>query len=294
MENYDKYQSLKEKNKHGDTLFPFEIYHNKSKTNLLYHHWHEEVEIIYFKKGRAEFSLNSTTYDLNEGEMLVVNRGVIHSGKTIDNKESQFYSIVFDLNMLNSRTEDNSQLKYITPLLEKKYQFQEYLAGKENWTKKVLTSVKKIIKLYESQKIKNGFELKIKSLLYETLFHFFANQGINKTNKYSQYDDRLKQILNYIHTNYDQKLKLEDMAEEINLSKYYFCKFFKKYVGKTPIEYLNYYRINKAIELLQKTDKRIMDIALDVGFDNNSYFIKVFKEIKDCTPVEFRDKMDLV
>lgn len=71
----------------------------------------------------------------------------------------------------------------------------------------------------------------------------------------------------------------------------YFCRFFKSVVGKTPVEYINSYRIEKATELLQTETLSISNIALNVGIDNFSYFIKQFKKYKNSTPSQYRKSL---
>ena len=68
----------------------------------------------------------------------------------------------------------------------------------------------------------------------------------------------------------------------------YFCRLFKQYTGKTPIEYLNNYRIEQAAKLLIETNDSITDIAFDCGFENTSYFIRKFKAQKSATPKQYR------
>jgi AraC-like DNA-binding protein len=100
---------------------------------------------------------------------------------------------------------------------------------------------------------------------------------------------QFKKVLAFIQANYNKKITILDMANEINMSQYYFCRFFKKMSGSTPFEYLVNYRINEAEKLLSTTNKKIFDIALEVGFDTVSYFIKTFKKIKKNTPSKFRE-----
>ena len=80
-----------------------------------------------------------------------------------------------------------------------------------------------------------------------------------------------------------------DIAKEVNMSQYHFCRFFKKMSGCTPFEYLINHRIDEAEKLLNDTDKAITTIAYEVGFDTVSYFIKTFKKIKKHTPSQFRE-----
>ncbi|MNP38977.1 Bifunctional transcriptional activator/DNA repair enzyme AdaA [compost metagenome] len=100
--------------------------------------------------------------------------------------------------------------------------------------------------------------------------------------------ERIKNVLNYIHEHYPEPLKLKDLASEINMSEGHFCRFFKQMVQKTPIDYMNNYRIQKACKLLENSNQKMVDIAMDVGFDNLSYFITVFKQHKKSTPSQYR------
>lgn len=131
--------------------------------------------------------------------------------------------------------------------------------------------------------------LKTLSALYQIIYQFISNEKLKKYKKENTYKiERLKKVLKYIHSNYHQDLHLKDMADVINISKYHFSHFFKSITGITPVDYLNSYRINQACHLLDDNDRLILDIALAVGFNNFSYFIKTFKKYKGCTPSEYR------
>ena len=102
--------------------------------------------------------------------------------------------------------------------------------------------------------------------------------------------ERLKRALGYIKENYREKISIDAIAKEVNLTRYHFCRVFKSLTGQTPVEYINYYRINQALRLLKDENLKITDIAFDLGFNNLSYFVKKFKEYKNCTPSEYRRK----
>ena len=84
------------------------------------------------------------------------------------------------------------------------------------------------------------------------------------------------------------QLTLGNLAEAADMSPKYFCRFFTEMTGKTPIEYLNYYRIECAAEQLLYTDDLVTDIALNCGYNDLSYFVKTFKKYKAQTPKQFR------
>ena len=100
-----------------------------------------------------------------------------------------------------------------------------------------------------------------------------------------------KTILSMIEQHYSEPLSLQALANTVHMNSHYFCRFFKELTDQTPIEYLNSYRVEAACEQLYVSQKSILEIALDCGFNDVSYFIKVFKKYKNLTPSEYRRKM---
>jgi AraC-like DNA-binding protein len=86
-----------------------------------------------------------------------------------------------------------------------------------------------------------------------------------------------------------EKISLEEIAAAGNVGKTLCAKLFKKYTSKTPGEYLIYYRIQKSIELLTKTDLNTTEISYATGFSSASHFTKTFREMMGCTPSKFRN-----
>lgn len=125
----------------------------------------------------------------------------------------------------------------------------------------------------------------------ETLYNLHHRE-IFPVNEVSKKDltktELLKKVLHYIDHNYKQKLTVMDLASQIQMSEGHFSRFFKSLVLMTPMQYINTTRNNKACTLLQKSDRKMLDIAMDVGFQNQSYFIRLFKKQKGCTPREYR------
>lgn len=88
---------------------------------------------------------------------------------------------------------------------------------------------------------------------------------------------QIKKVLTKIRNDYSKPLTLDDLAEEAQLNKQYFCRAFRQATGKTPIDYLNYYRIECAAEQLSLSYVSITEIALSCGFNDLSYFNRLFK-----------------
>lgn len=100
----------------------------------------------------------------------------------------------------------------------------------------------------------------------------------------------IRQAMAYIQENYAQRLSLDDLADRYHLNKNYFCKIFKEISGKTLVNFITEVRLEKATELLEKSDKKIGTIAVDVGFLNYSYFCKTYRKYYNISPTEVRRK----
>ncbi len=116
---------------------------------------------------------------------------------------------------------------------------------------------------------------------------------IDQMGQYVQNNSQLlaKQAVAFIQQNYDKKISLRDVAENVNLSKYYLCSIFKEETGDNVSNYINKLRIEKAKLLLHKKDRKIKEIFEEVGYSNQQYFSKVFKKLTGMTVLEYKDKI---
>ena len=97
-----------------------------------------------------------------------------------------------------------------------------------------------------------------------------------------------KTMMIFIQEHYMEKISLEDIAKAGNVGKTLCAKLFKKYVSKTPGEYLIFYRIQKSIELLTDTNMSTTEISYATGFSSASHYTKTFRELMGCTPLKYR------
>ena len=98
----------------------------------------------------------------------------------------------------------------------------------------------------------------------------------------------LKTVISYIRQNYQRPLSLGELAALAGMNEQYFCRFFKKALGKTPISYINDFRIRHAATLLCTTELPVTEVCLESGFNNLGHFMKEFKKATQFTPLQFR------
>lgn len=284
---------LEENKVHGSPMLPLFIYldmHLKDQEEI-YCHWHKEVEIIYVEKGSIDFSIEMKKISITEGQCVFINRESLHYGKVVGIEESIHHAIVFNLDFLSSAIYDYCQSKYLDPIINGKALFPYTVNNSIEWGREVIEEIKSIMKCYRELKV--GWEIGIKSSLLRIVSILAGNDGFvikGTTNEdVKEYKINLiKKIINYIHENYKSKIYIDSLAKVANMNTQYFCRFFKTQTGKTPIDYINQYRIEQATKILQNEDRKIMDVCYEVGFENFSYFIRKFKEYKNCTPTKFR------
>jgi AraC family transcriptional regulator len=99
---------------------------------------------------------------------------------------------------------------------------------------------------------------------------------------------QLQQILEYIHAHLDRDIKLADLARSIGMSQFHFSHLFKQSIGTSPYQYLLQQRIERAKQLLTQTDRSIVDIALECGFNSHSHLSKQFRQLTGMTPKNYR------
>ncbi|WP_310603935.1 AraC family transcriptional regulator [Anaerosporobacter sp.] len=289
--NLQEYLNLHENKNHGNHLLPIILYQIKVPDYFtdVHMHWHEELEIVFVKKGRGIFHIDLKPYIVNEGDFVILNPYVLHSCSQYKQEEHEADTFVLNLSMLNT-SHDSCSIKFITPIAENKVVFPFIIKPD---TPGYAQLKEYFIRARDSYLSKNkAFELELKAYLYLFLHTLFANIPVETPDPIAVDDavtDKIKIIVKYIEDNYTEQITVKDMAEQLNFSEYHFMRFFKKHLSVTCIEYINNYRLDIAAKRLCMTNHSIMEVALETGFNNISYFNKLFKEKFKLTPKEFRN-----
>ncbi|MDO5515923.1 MAG: AraC family transcriptional regulator [Clostridium sp.] len=283
--------NLKENTHHGDFILPFSTYLCSFSNTFTFVpiHWHEEMEITFIKKGYGQHKIDLTPFDVEEGDIILVKPFSLHSINQINRNDMIWDTMVFNLNMLNSALTDGCLIKYFAPIFNNENELPMIIKKDYPGYDDLFTTLKKIFCCYEKKTY--GFELELKSLFFHFFYTIYANKLVKEKKSSSiskEVSSKIKSILQFIHKNYYKDLTIPEIASTCNFSEYHFMRFFKKYIGMTCIEYINNYRLETASTLLNESDKSILDISFEVGFNNVSYFNKLFKKKYSITPKEFR------
>lgn len=261
-----------------------------NKNSVLHIHWHESFEIIIIKEGNAIFQIGNMEYYVEDGDILFVNQGELHSGYSVNNTNVIFYAIVFDKSILTYYIPDTQQKKLIYPFVEGKMTYPGLIKNDSENSVPFSTIIHSIIDEFEQRK--TGYELAVKCLFSMLTLQVIRVKAFTEETKKIYLKDnkleRFKLLFNYIEAHFSEKITIKIASNIVNMSSYHFCKVFKKVTGKTFIEFLNLYRVNEAEDLLRETDLPITQVAEKVGFCNINYFDKIFKKYKRYSPSSSR------
>ena len=287
--------SLKETGQKGDFLLPYMVAKTVMPDFYTTYpmHWHDEMEIVYIEKGEIEEYIDLESYNVREGDIVLINPCLLHSFRQKDGIRSIFRTIIFNLNMLTGNNTDACAIKYLTPFLEGNYINPIVISSDAPHYDELAVSVRRLIDEYDNKT--PFYEMKIKAELFNMfyiLFSYFFSPDIHETNIKDNTTRNIKTILDYIDENYMKTITIDELADSVNLSKHYFMRFFKKYMGMTCIEYINDYRLNIATNLLLTTGMQITEVAARIGITNLSYFNRIFKKKYNMTPKEYRYNVD--
>jgi len=148
-------------------------------------------------------------------------------------------------------------------------------------------------KLYEAiERAKESVKIKKQYELIKNKIETPDNIQLIKEDFWELEKDKSQYVANmlaYIKNNYHLKITMDDLVKEIGMSATFLNNHFRENTSYTFNEFLNRYRIQKAIKLIKLGDKKISTIATEVGFGSYRYFIKVFKKYTNALPSDFHN-----
>ena len=256
-------------------------YYYVDSTHPRYHmrmHWHREMELLHVRQGLLHLFADDVELTLHAGDFLMLGEGVLHGGEPED---AVYECLVFDPYAL---------LMHIEPC---KTQMKDLLHSVILLKNDEIQGIEDFEKTVECLFAEAGGEnvLRLVGVLH-TVFGFLSEQAGHQLERESVRSgvrvEQIKPALEYIEKNYASKITLDELARQTGLSPKYFCRCFRAIIHRSPIDYLNYYRIECACDFLSTTDCTIADIAQRCGFNDSSFFIKQFKKYKQTTPYQFK------
>jgi len=272
----------------GDSkLFEVMLQNNKKEFDYSWH-YHKEYELVFILNGQGHRYVGNNFEIFSSYDLVFLGSNLPHCWiNEISAEEQSPNAIVLYLKeaFFEQSWFESSEFDSIRNLLEMsrkgmKFSCDAALRQKEKLVElSKLQSIKKLILLLEilqdlSESSKADYRL--------LCDHDFSGD-LNSVN-----NERMNVIYKYIAENYNKKISLANVAEEVCMSAGYFSRFFSKTMKKTFFEFLNDYKVSRSCKLMIETDKSISEICYDAGFESIPFFYRQFKKFKGCQPKQYR------
>lgn len=285
---------LKENALHGTRDFPAGFYPTQIPLTFqdMLVHWHEEMEVSRIRSGALAYDIDQVHYELHEGDILLISPDTLHASHQLEQHTASIESIVFHLRLAGLDTPDSCTRRYVQPLQEGTLRIPPVLHPGEPFHEEISACLEEMWACQDPAL--PWRELRFKAQVF-SLIHYLWQLSADSamplpSRTFRQYEDKLKLALAYIQEHYAEAITIKELADLCGFSQVHFMNIFKAAIGSTCIEYLVEYRLARAALDLQETDHSIMQIALDNGFQNTSYFNRAFKRQYGVTPSAFRKR----
>ena len=254
-------------------------------------HWHNAFEINYVEKGAMVFQTPDQTVTVHKGEALFTNTGVLHACTAGDDGDCAYYTHLFDMCFLSGMYNSVFEEKYFQPVV-KNTGFQVWLVKPDSLKHiQMLESVLHCVELQRDEP--PGFEFDLRTELccfWRGMLADSAEARAATPPRSTADTERIKVMMDFIHTHAAERLSLDDIAASASVSRRECTRCFRRCIDATPNEYLTACRVRMAAELLARTGKSVLDVSEECGFSSASYFGKVFRQAMGVTPREYRSQ----
>ena len=258
--------------------YPVDAEHERYRMPM---HWHREVELIFIDEGRLELYIDNRSVTAEAGDLVLLGEGVLHGGEP-DN--CVYACAVFDGALLMHQDACKRALR---PVMNHCL----FLKAGDIAGDPLLSATSKALRRALNDGV-SGNEPAVLGALYSMFGALAQRRQLAAldvaTPQIRQKAEQLKPALEYIETHYGQQITLDTLARLTGLSPKYFCRFFHTIVHRSPIDYVNYYRVECASHFLTVTDMTVAEIAQRCGYNDSSFFIKQFRKYKGTTPKQYR------
>lgn len=277
--NLSEYQNYHETKSHTASEFPYNTYLCSIPLDftLVPLHWHAELEIVVIKKGTGLISVDFEKRTVSSGDIVFIRPGQLHSIEQNGARKMEYENIILKPELLISGEADLCARQFITPLMKGELRCVTFLTQAVPGYPEISDCISRIDHLCEKRP--DGYQLAVKGFLFQLVFLLLSHRQKKSTSPALQTKslEKIKTILKYVEEHYADHITIDDMAAITFYSKSHFMKFFKAHMGTGFIEYLNDYRLTIAERLLRTSDATVLEIAEKSGFDNLSYFNRMFK-----------------
>ena len=241
--------------------------------------FHEEFEILYILEGLLHCEIEYDTFEAVSGDLVRVNPGECHaySGAGVP---CRYHCLMMDLSLLEQGA-DEETVSVLKDLRTGRSAFSHRLSGDPESRALFLDVVR------NAQSDGRGHTMGVRGGLSCLFARWLEESGADRSGDEAP---AVRAAQAYVEAHYSEPVRLNDMARAAYMNPYSFCRLFRAATGRSPVSYLNAYRLSRARVLLLSTDLPVSEIAGRVGFADSGYFSKAFRARYGCPPGKLRTR----
>lgn len=248
-------------------------------------HWHHALEIILLLQGCMELTLQKQTCQLQADDCFVIQADLLHATKCIH--ASRYILVQIPMDFL---------IRYVPDVEHMFFPWEPKARSPEamDCQDRLRSLLKQMQTLEETQP--GGYLLSFNICLFQLLHLLYEDVGVMLTAPLRQLPlqnkERLETVFDYTLQNYARPISIGEIADLLSLQPEYFCRFFKKQMGITYLEFLNRIRLSRIYRDLLDTDEPLHKILETHGFTNYKLFRRMFQEQFHAAPSQIRGKRE--
>lgn len=257
--------------------FHIEKYH--LKTPMANMHFHHAYELYFILTGTRDYFIEDQFFKVGDGELAIIPSDALH--RTAGKGATRFL-VYFTPEFLEHYFTKPTCDLLTAPL--KPAVFHPSPENRARLTELMSLLLREYERNQKEKTAERGSEI---AFLLSDLLRLIAKLP-NAAEQNENPDPRNARIVKYINENYSEITSVDDVAKQFFMSKYYFCKLFRKNMGIPLFTYINTIKIQHACSIMRGEKCNLTEIATRCGFNTSSYFCKVFKSVMGISPSEYR------
>ena len=255
-------------------------------------HWHKAVELFYVESGAVEYNLPGGKISFPAGSGGLLNSNILHATRGLSRTEENVqFCHIFDPALVFGGHGSRIEEKYVLPLITVPQVEMIALYPEDETQKEILRMIRSAFEISEQEL---GYEIHVRGMISEIWLSIFkqAEPLLKEPPKMRRNNDKIKDLMIYVHQHYAEKIAVSELAASVFLSERECFRIFQECLHMTPMQYIQNYRLQMASQMLAETRASVTEISHACGLGSSSYFGKVFREYRNCTPGEYRQKTE--
>ncbi|GGD66440.1 AraC family transcriptional regulator [Paenibacillus nasutitermitis] len=289
-------QDILSRNNYMKDEFPFWI--KRTVQGSISEHGHEFVELVYVVRGRGLHIFQGSPYELHAGDVFIINPGEIHAYDVEDNEQIEIINCLFMPSFISDTLLSELEITgsmdffYVHPFLKHDVRFNHRLNLHGQEADSVQTLLDSMIRELASRV--SGHTMLIRLQMIELLillsryYSLMQQQRVHPSPRQMEREMTARRIYGYLERSYEKKITLQSLSGLFNVSTRQLNRLMREEFNRSVFDVLHEIRMERAKHLLLETDDKVINVATTVGYEDQSFFNRLFLRHVGCSPSQYR------